>query len=75
MLQNPKLHVVIDDGRNYIMTAHRRWPVIITDSTHPKTADSWVLYTQEFYRQVRDHLTDDGVFVHEYPARLEHRRV
>jgi spermidine synthase len=67
LLQNPKLHVVIDDGRNYIMTAHRRWPVIITDSTHPKTADSWVLYTQEFYRQVRDHLTDDGVFVQWVP--------
>ncbi|HXC99164.1 MAG TPA: fused MFS/spermidine synthase [Verrucomicrobiae bacterium] len=67
LLQNPKLHVVIDDGRNYIMTAHRRWPVIITDSTHPKTSDSWVLYTQEFYRQVRDHLTDDGVFVQWVP--------
>jgi tetratricopeptide (TPR) repeat protein len=55
--------VVIDDGRNYIATSQRKWPVIISDSTHPKTSDSWVLYTREFYRLVRDHLTDDGVFV------------
>ena len=50
LLQNPKAKVVIDDGRNYIMTSQRKWPVIISDSTHPKSGDSWVLYTQEFYR-------------------------
>ncbi len=68
LMQNPKTHVVIDDGRNYIMTANRRWPVIITDSTHPKAPDSWVLYSQEFYRQVRQHLSSDGVFVQWVPC-------
>jgi len=67
LLQNPKAKVVIDDGRNFIMTSSRKWPVIISDSTHPKSGDSWVLYTQEFYQQVRDHLTDDGVFVEWVP--------
>jgi predicted membrane-bound spermidine synthase/tetratricopeptide (TPR) repeat protein len=67
LLQNPKTHVVIDDGRNYIMTSQRKWPVIISDSTHPKSGDSWVLYTREFYQQVRDHLADDGVFVEWVP--------
>jgi spermidine synthase len=66
-LQNPKAGVVIDDGRNFIMTSPRKWPVIISDSTHPKSGDSWVLYTQEFYQQVRDHLTDNGVFVEWVP--------
>jgi spermidine synthase len=67
VLDNPKTRVVIDDGRNYVMTSPRKWPVIITDSTHPKAPDSWVLYSQEFYRQVRDHLTADGVFVQWVP--------
>jgi spermidine synthase/tetratricopeptide (TPR) repeat protein len=67
VLENPKLRVVIDDGRNYVMDGRRSWPVIISDSTHPKTPDSWVLYTQEFYRQIRDHLTDDGIFVQWVP--------
>jgi spermidine synthase len=68
LLQNPKANVVIDDGRNYIMTSQRKWPVIVSDSTHPKSGDSWVLYTQEFYQQVRDHLTDNGVFVEWVPT-------
>jgi spermidine synthase len=67
VLQNPKTHLIIDDGRNFIMTAHRRWPVIVSDSTHPKTPDSWVLYTREFYQLVREHLTDDGIFVEWVP--------
>jgi spermidine synthase len=67
LLQNPKANVVIDDGRNFIMTSPRKWPVIVSDSTHPKSGDSWVLYTQEFYQQVRDHLTDNGVFVEWVP--------
>ncbi|MGA2324225.1 MAG: fused MFS/spermidine synthase [Sedimentisphaerales bacterium] len=67
LLDNPKAHIVIDDGRNYIMTSHQKWPVIVSDSTHPKSGDSWVLYTQEFYRLVREHLTNDGVFVEWVP--------
>jgi spermidine synthase/tetratricopeptide (TPR) repeat protein len=72
LLANPKAHIVIDDGRNYIMTSRRKWPVIVSDSTHPKTGDSWVLYTQEFYRLVREHLTDDGVFVEWVPTHQLH---
>ncbi|MFH1370895.1 MAG: fused MFS/spermidine synthase [Planctomycetota bacterium] len=68
LLSNPKAHVVIDDGRNYIMMSRRKWPVIISDSTHPKSGDSWVLYTQEFYRLVQEHLTEDGVFVEWVPT-------
>jgi predicted membrane-bound spermidine synthase/tetratricopeptide (TPR) repeat protein len=68
LLSNPKAHVVIDDGRHYIMMSRRKWPVIISDSTHPKSGDSWVLYTQEFYKLVREHLTDDGVFVEWVPT-------
>lgn len=67
LLSNPKAHIVIDDGRNYIMTSRQKWPVIISDSTHPKSGDSWVLYTQEFYRLVQEHLTKDGIFVEWLP--------
>ncbi|MFO1475480.1 MAG: fused MFS/spermidine synthase [Verrucomicrobiota bacterium] len=67
LLNNPKVRLVIDDGRNYILMSKRRWPVIISDSSHPKSADSWVLYTREFFEVVRDHLTPDGIFVQWVP--------
>ncbi len=68
LLRNSKLQVTIDDGRNYILVSKKKWPVIITDSTHPKSSDSWVLYTQEFYELIRSHLTVDGVLVQWLPA-------
>ena len=67
LLKNRKVAVVIDDGRNYLLMGRHKWPVIISDSTHPKSSDSWVLYTQEFYQMVRDRLTDDGIFVEWVP--------
>lgn len=63
LLSNPKVRVTIDDGRNYILGSRRKWPVIVSDSTHPKSSDSWVLYTREFYELCKAHLTEDGVFV------------
>ena len=68
LLDNPKAQVAIDDGRDYLRMSRKKWPVIVSDSTHPKSGDSWVLYTQEFYRQVREHLTDNGVFVQWVPT-------
>jgi spermidine synthase len=68
LLCNPKLQVAVDDGRNYILVSKKKWPVIITDSTHPKSSDSWVLYTQEFYELLKAHLTKDGVLVQWLPT-------
>ncbi len=67
LLENPTAKVVIDDGRNYLLMSRRKWQVIVSDATHPKSSDSWVLYTEEFYRLVREHLTDKGVFVQWIP--------
>lgn len=67
LLDNPKVKVIIDDGRNYILTSQKKWPVIVSDATHPKSSDSWVLYTREFYRTVKEHLADDAVFVQWLP--------
>jgi len=67
VLADPKVNVIVEDGRNYIQASSRRWPVIVSDSTHPKAADSWVLYSREFYVVVQEHLTESGVFVQWLP--------
>lgn len=68
LLDDSRVEVVINDGRNQLLMSPRKWPVIICDSTHPKASDSWVLYTQEFYRLARQHLEDGGVFVQWVPV-------
>jgi spermidine synthase len=70
LLKSDKVRVIIEDGRNYLFMTGRKYPLIISDSTHPKSADSWVLYTQEFYKAVEDTLTEDGVFVQWLPFHL-----
>jgi len=62
VLNDGRFQFIAEDGRNYLQRRSRRYDVIISDSTHPRAYDSWILYTEEFYRLVRDHLAPDGVF-------------
>jgi len=63
-----RFHFHNDDGRNYLVTSGKRYDVIISDSTHPRAYDSWILYTEEFYRAVKEHLLPGGVFAQWVPV-------
>jgi len=68
VFHNYKFHFHNDDGRNYLVTSGKRYDVIISDSTHPRAYDSWVLYTEEFYRAVQSRLLPNGVFAQWVPV-------
>ncbi len=68
VFHNPRFHFHNDDGRNYLVTSNKRYDVIISDSTHPRAYDSWVLYTEEFYRSVQRRLLPGGVFAQWVPV-------
>lgn len=57
-----RIRLIFEDGRNHVMRTRRSYDVILSDSTHPATADSWVLYTAEFYGSARERLESDGIF-------------
>ena len=67
ILDDPRVRVIIDDGRNYLAKSPSRYDVITVDSTHPRSSDSWVLYTREFYQTCQDHLAANGVMVQWLP--------
>ena len=60
-LDQAPIELVAEDGRNYVLHAQRQYDAIICDATHPGTADSWVLYTEEFYRLCRGRVGPDGL--------------
>ena len=60
-LDRPGIELIAEDGRNHVLRTDRRYDVIIGDATHPGTADSWVLYTEEFYRLCRSRLEEGGI--------------
>ncbi|MFH1278477.1 MAG: fused MFS/spermidine synthase [Candidatus Eisenbacteria bacterium] len=64
----PRFHFHNDDGRNYLVTTHRRYDLIIGDSTHPRAYDSWILYTREFYESAKKRLKPGGVFAQWVPV-------
>jgi spermidine synthase len=63
-----RFHFHNDDGRNYLVTSSQRYDVIVSDSTHPRAYDSWILYTEEFYRAVKEHLLPGGIFAQWVPV-------
>jgi spermidine synthase len=58
---------VPDDGRNFLKSYKGVFNLIIADATHPASADSWMLFTREFYEIVNSKLSEDGVFVQWVP--------
>lgn len=71
---DPRFTLVGDDGRNFLAASTARFDLIVCDATHPGSSDSWVLYTEEFYRSVLEHLSQEGVAaqwvpLHQLPVR------
>jgi spermidine synthase len=64
----PRFHFHNNDGRNYLVTTHKKYDLIIGDSTHPRAYDSWILYTEEFYRSAKKRLKPGGVFAQWVPV-------
>ncbi|MBN1827192.1 MAG: fused MFS/spermidine synthase [Candidatus Eisenbacteria bacterium] len=62
VLENPRVRVLFNDGRNRLLLSDERYDVIVSDATHPGSADSWVLYTEDFYRLVLSRLGPEGLF-------------
>ncbi len=65
--ENKKFFLQIDDARHFLKNARKQYSIIISDATHPRVYDSWVLFTQEFYRLVKNRLEDDGIFLQWVP--------
>ena len=61
---DPRVELVIADGRKYIEESKDAFDVIIADLVDPLEGGPAVyLYTLEFYRLIYDRLGDNGVFV------------
>ena len=61
--KHPKVRVILDDARNYLTVTRQRYDVIINEPSYLWSAGVPQLFTQEFYRQVREHLEPQGLFL------------
>lgn len=61
VLANPKVRLIVDDGRNYLLRTRTRYDVITLEPPDIFTADVVNLYTEEFYRLAAAALAPDGL--------------
>lgn len=63
VLRDPRLHVILDDARNFLLTSRDRYDLIISEPSNPWVAGVATLFTQEYYRAARTRLARGGIFV------------
>ncbi len=61
VLNNPKLKIVFNDGRNYLMTTKKKFDVITADPIHPWFRGAGYLYTTEYFKLASEHLLPGGI--------------
>ncbi len=60
-LEDKRVNIIIDDGRNFLLTTGHRYDLITLEPPPPRSAGVVNLYSKEFYLHARDHLQPDGV--------------
>jgi spermidine synthase len=60
VLRNPKVHVVVDDARHFLMTTKETFDAITSDPLDPWVKGAATLYTKEFFEAARRHLNPGG---------------
>ena len=61
-LQDPKGHIVIDDGRRFLARTRGKYDVIVIDPPPPvEAAGSSLLYSEGFYEVAKRHLNPGGI--------------
>jgi spermidine synthase len=63
VLKDRRVHIIYDDGRNFLFTTHRRYDLIVSEPSNPWIEGVASLFTREFYRAVQDRLAPRGIFV------------
>lgn len=63
VLSDPRVHTIIDDGRNFLMASNETYDVITLEPPEPFTAGVINLFTRDFYQDASDHLASDGVMM------------
>jgi len=63
VLHDPRVHVTLDDARNFLFTTRERYDLIVSEPSNPWIAGVATLFTREFYRAAQARLEPGGALV------------
>ena len=61
VVKDPRVEIVYDDARRFILTSREKFDVITSDPIHPWVKGAAALYTREYFELVKRHLNPGGV--------------
>jgi len=67
VLKDPRVTVVYDDARHYLLTTREKFDVITSDPIHPWVKGAATLYTREYFELAKNHLNPGGVITQWVP--------
>ncbi|MBS0260878.1 MAG: fused MFS/spermidine synthase, partial [Planctomycetes bacterium] len=67
VVDDPRVEIVYDDARHFILTTREKFDVITSDPIHPWMKGAATLYTQEYLELCKQHLNPRGVLTQWVP--------
>jgi spermidine synthase len=72
VLHDPRVEIVYDDARHFILTTKEKFDVITSDPIHPWVRGAATLYTREYLQLAKKHLNPGGVMTEWVPLYESH---
>lgn len=74
VINNPKVNIILQDGRNHLLTTKKLYDVITAEPPPPRTAFTVNLYTRDYYELTRQRLRPGGMVVQWVPLHSQSER-
>jgi spermidine synthase len=67
VIHDPRVEIINDDARHYILTTREKFDIITSDPIHPWVKGSATLYTKEYFELCKEHLNPGGLITQWVP--------
>lgn len=67
VLNDPRVELVVDDARHYVLTSREKFDIITSDPVHPWVKGSATLYSKEYFEMCRRRLNPGGIMTQWLP--------
>jgi spermidine synthase len=61
VVNDPRVEIVYDDARHFVLTTKEKFDIITSDPIHPWIKGAATLYTTEYFETAKQHLNPGGV--------------
>jgi len=75
VVNDPRVEIIYDDARHYILTTEEKFDLITSDPIHPWVKGAATLYTEEYFEHVRERLNPGGLVTQWVPFYESSREV